>query len=102
MLQFLPAFPKVHILKNSAFSEEYEWRLISYFSKSSDANVSFNASGDRLIPYREFKLMPVGANAINTIYVGPKNITPKFVIERILAKYEYTNVTIMRSSATYR
>ena len=102
MLQFLPAFPKVHILKSDAFSEEYEWRLISYLSKSSDAKVSFTASRDRLIPYREFAITPLGGNAINEIYIGPKNITPDFVVERMLAKYEFANVEIIHSTATYR
>lgn len=102
MLRFIPAFPKVHILKSMAFAEEAEWRLISYLSKSSDSDVSFNVSCDRIIPYRDFELKSLGANPIDVIYVGPKNITPDFVIERLLAKNKLANVIIKHSSATYR
>lgn len=101
-LPLLGAFPKVHILKNIAFSEELEWRLITYFDKASDKKALFRATRDRLIPYREFKLESMSQNSIVAIYVGPKNITPDFVIERFLSLNGFSNVEIHHSAASYR
>lgn len=98
----IEVFPFVYMLKNNAFSEEAEWRLVSYLSKDISSSVSFRASGNRLVPYREFKLKPLGIQSIAEIYVGPKNITPNFVIEKFLAQNGFLDVKIYRSAATYR
>ena len=72
----------MYMLKNKAFSEEAEWRLVNYLGKTTLDPASFRASGNRIIPYKEFELKPLDLKAIETIYVGPKNITPDFVIKR--------------------
>ncbi|MEH6503792.1 MAG: DUF2971 domain-containing protein [Cycloclasticus sp.] len=94
--------PNIHILKNKAFSEEVEWRLISYLLKESGDSALFRSSGNRLVPYREFKLKPLSSNAINEVYIGPKNITPYFVVEKFLLLNGFQGVTINKSEATYR
>lgn len=95
-------FPSVHTLKNKAFSEELEWRLVSYLLKEAGDSALFRSAGDRLIPYREFKLISLSSKPINEIYVGPKNITPDFVIEKFLLLNGFGDVEIKRSEATYR
>lgn len=101
-LKIIKTFPNVHMLKSKAFSEEEEWRLVSYLSKDPDDYSSFRASGNRLIPYREFKLKPLDVNSIAEVYVGPKNITPIFVLEKFLVQNGFPDVKIYRSAATYR
>lgn len=99
------AFPIVYMLKNKAFSEEAEWRLVSYLFKDSDDSddsASFRASGNKLIPYREFELKQLDIKSVAEVYIGPKNITPNFVIEKFLAQNGFTDVSIKRAAATYR
>ena len=98
----IKTFPSVHTLKNKAFSEEVEWRLVSYLLKEPGDTASFRAAGNRLIPYREFNLISLSSKPINEIYVGPKNITPNFVIEKFLTLNGFDDVIIKRSEATYR
>jgi hypothetical protein len=95
-------FPSVHMLKNKAFSEEAEWRLVSYLARKNLASALFRPSIDRLIPYREFELEPLSCKSIAEVYVGPKNITPSYVIENFLALNGYTEVLVKRSAASYR
>jgi len=92
----------VYMLKAKAFSEEAEWRLVSYLSRDTDDLAFYRASGNRLIPYREFKLKPLNVRAITEVYIGPKNITPNFVIEKFLAQNGFPDVSVSRSAATYR
>jgi hypothetical protein len=101
-IEILKTFPNVHMLKSRAFSEEEEWRLVSYLSKDPDDYAFFRASGNRIIPYREFKLKPLEIKSIAEVYVGPKNITPNFVIEKFLAQNGFPEVIVNRSAATYR
>lgn len=98
----ISTFVDAHTLKSKAFSEEAEWRLVSYFSKDLDDHALFRAAGNRLIPYREFKLVPLAEKSITEVYVGPKNITPDFVLNRFLAIHGFPDVAVKRSAATYR
>lgn len=92
----------VYRLKNRAFKEEAEWRLLSYLIKEEDDAALFRAAGNRIIPYREIELKELGMPRISEVYIGPKNITPNHVIEKFLAKRGFSGVTVRRSSATYR
>lgn len=91
-----------HMLKNRAFVEEAEWRLVSYLVKESNDSASFRAAGNRLVPYREFNLKQLTAKPITEVYLGPKNITPNFVIEKFLTLNGFPDVSVKRSAATYR
>ncbi|MEJ1463909.1 MAG: DUF2971 domain-containing protein [Candidatus Sedimenticola sp. (ex Thyasira tokunagai)] len=95
-------FKDLFLLKTKAFSEELEWRLISYFAKTGDDQCMFRAANDRLIPYREFKLLELEESAISEIVVGPKNLTPSHVIEGFLIKHGFANVKVSHSDASYR
>ncbi len=98
----LTLFTKLFLLKTSAFREEREWRLISYFVKTGDDMCSFRALNDRIVPYREFELLESESGSIVKVFLGPKNTTPNYVIESFLKQRGFPDVTILRSEATYR
>lgn len=95
-------FKELYLLKNEAFSEEREWRLLSYLLDHENDDCLFYSQGNRIIPYREFALTALDINPINEIIIGPKNITPKRVIDKFLKKHGFMDVDIKRSSASYR
>lgn len=90
-------------LKNPAFTEEKEWRLISFLGKDlKEDECLFRSSQDRLIPYRVFELKALTIEPITEVIIGPKNITPIFVVEQMMRLNGYNNVNVKRSSASYR
>lgn len=91
-----------YTLKNPAFSEEIEWRLLSYMLRDSGDSALFRAASNRLIPYREFSLEALPEKSISEVYIGPKNITPTYIVEKFLALNGFQDVSVKRSSATYR
>lgn len=98
----LSAFRTVYTLKNKAFKEEVEWRLISYLSREFEDSASYRATGNRLVPYRDLPLKDLGQKRISKVYIGPKNITPNHVVEKFLRQCGHPDVEVHRSSATYR
>lgn len=97
----LGLFAKLFLLKTNAFSEEKEWRLISYLVKKGDS-CSFRALNDRIIPFREFELQKLKNNSIMEVILGPKNMTPNHVIESLLKQNGFPNVKVKQSEASYR
>lgn len=95
-------FPSAHMLKSKAFSEEAEWRLVSHLFRDSGDSALFRAAGNRLVPYREVRLKQLATKSITQVYVGPKNITPDFVIKKFLELNGFPEVSVERSVATYR
>ncbi len=95
-------FPNLFKLKNPAFGEEDEWRLISYFAKRGNDECAFRATSDRIIPYRIFDIPPKENGPISEVILGPKNITPKDLIEAFLKQHGYADVKVTPSEATYR
>lgn len=102
LIKILTLFPKLFLLKTSAFREEREWRLISYFAKTGDDICSFRALNERIIPFREFELLDLESGSIVEVILGPKNTTPNYVIESFLKQSGFHNVNILRSEASYR
>jgi hypothetical protein len=104
----LPFTFNMHAMKNPAFQEEREWRLISHIVNRLNATVlgmskmDFRASGNRLIPFRRISLEPLSEVSILEIILGPKNITPDNVVAAILARYNWKDVKVIRSTASYR
>ena len=98
----LSLFAELFLLKTRAFREEKEWRLISYFVKLMDDTCSFRALNDRIVPYREFILDESTKGAITEVILGPKNMTPNYVIDSFLKQNGYANVKVSRSEASYR
>ncbi|MGB4017208.1 DUF2971 domain-containing protein [Petrimonas mucosa] len=101
-MTIFPLFGKFFLLKTRAFREEREWRLISYLIRTGDDTCSFRAMNDRIVPYREFELLDNGSSPILEVILGPKNTTPNYVIEGFLKHNAFTDVTVLRSEATYR
>jgi hypothetical protein len=95
-------FSKLFLLKTSAFREEREWRLISYFVKIGKDMCSFRVQNNRIIPFRKFELLELDSDPIVEVILGPKNITPNYVIESFLKQCGFANVKISHSKATYR
>jgi hypothetical protein len=94
-------------MKNPAFSEEREWRLISlvlsFAQEGADhgdlSRMEFRNGGDRVIPYR---VVPIDTTGIREVVLGPKNITPKRYVTAALARYNWENVSVKVSAASYR
>lgn len=96
-------FTKMYYLKSPAFSEEREWRLISYHVvKSGDKRIEFRAVGDRIVPFESIEMVELDVNPINEVILGPKHITPSSVIEEFLRQFGYEDVVVRRSAASYR
>lgn len=93
------------LLKANAFHEEKEWRLIYDFFKRGNGECSFRVAGNKIIPYKEINLIPfetVDISPIVEVVIGPKNMTPIYVIKSLLEQNGFTNVRISRSSASYQ
>ena len=105
MVQIGDMLPKLFQQKNPAFKEEKEWRAVAGFGKAVDHdNIEFRSVGDRIVPYRSFKFDPV---IITEVILGPKNQTPKDIVEVVLEKFGYIGwaakgVTVKKSEASYR
>lgn len=98
----LTLFSKLFLLKTSAFREEREWRLISYFVKIGEDMCSFRVQNNRIIPFRKFELLELDSDPIVEVIIGPKNMTPNYVIESFLKQCGFANVKISYSKASYR
>lgn len=101
-LTVLTLFAKLFQLKTKAFREEQEWRLISYFVKSGTDPCLFRAKKNRIIPYRKFELPVLKEDSISEVIIGPKNITPDYVIKSFLNQHGFKGVKVLRSEAAYR
>lgn len=95
-------FDELFRLKSPAFSEEREWRLITHFIKSGDDECMFHASENKICPYKPFRLEDLDTAPILEIVLGPKNITPPFVIQKLLEMNGFEGVKVRPSEATYR
>lgn len=102
LLTMYELLPNLYALKTAAFSEEREWRIISYMLRDGDTSCSFRALNNRLVPTRTFDLIKTNIEPIQEVILGPKNITPLYVIHKFLKQYGFKNVTVKTSSATYR
>lgn len=107
--RFLFFFFYLYTLKNPAFAEEKEWRIISHLfgeAKNDDfggiRNMDFRAKTDRVVPFFRLSLEEISEKAIAEVVLGPKNVTPEKFIEALLLKYGWQGVTVHRSKASYR
>jgi len=101
-MTILPLFAKFFLLKTYAFREEREWRLISYLIKTGDDECCLQSFPDKIVPYRKFSLSNLEENSIVEVILGPKNNTPKYVIDGLLKQNDFENVNVIRSEASYR
>jgi hypothetical protein len=87
-------------MKNPAFGEERESRLISMAIKPL-SNLDFRFAGSKIIPYEQ-KSFEGFEGAIDRVLIGPKNPTPKDVVVGFLAKHGFDEVDVDVSRASYR
>ncbi|MCK4713228.1 MAG: DUF2971 domain-containing protein [Marinosulfonomonas sp.] len=85
-------------VKNRAFREEKEWRLFLFNSPSNIANVEFRENRNLLSP---FVRLPIPADAIVGVTLGPTNPTPEPMVEAALEAHGI-NCHVSRSNASYR
>jgi len=100
----LPLIGDLYSLKSKAFEEEIEWRLISLLSKIPGAPPDpclFHPFLNKIKPYRSFQLIDLKVNPIGSIVLGPKNSTPKYVIESFLKQNNFVDVEVLLSEASY-
>lgn len=93
---------ELYILKSMAFKEEVEWRLISLFFRDIRDVCSFSVTSDKIKPYRSFKLAELGVSAIEEIVLGPKNTTPKDIVESFLKQNGFEQTKVSYSEASYQ
>jgi hypothetical protein len=95
----------LYALKNPAFAEEQEWRIISHLldgsSHDSFGNMSFRAKENCIVPYIPVSLENLSSAPIAEVILGPKNLTPERFVEAILRKNGW-KVTVRHSRASYR
>ncbi|HNV88532.1 MAG TPA: DUF2971 domain-containing protein [Methylotenera sp.] len=95
--------PKQFYLKSKAFSEEREWRLISYLTLGNDKDkCEFMDKKNQIVPFRTYQLNDLSINPISKIILGPKNVTPIKVVESFLMSNNFRSVEVVSSKATYR
>jgi hypothetical protein len=107
--RFLFFLPLIFSLKNSAFAEEREWRIISYILRTDRdsvlgqlAKMDFKAREGRIVPFARIALESLPQPSITEIVLGPRNATPERTVEAILVKYGWLNVSVRKSEASYR
>lgn len=88
--------------KSPSFSEEKEWRLISYSFKELADDCRFTASNGNLKRYREYPLPTEGLNSVVEVVLGPKNTSDEDDVRVLLENNGFKAVNIVRSGATYR
>lgn len=103
------------LIKNPAFAEEQEWRviclpMITINPESTDdieifgapSSVQFMPKRDSLCPFFTLNFPEDEDTMLNKIIMGPKNRTDHHDLRMFIHKAGYRNVLIERSAATYR
>lgn len=97
--QFIADFINVApFLKHRAFSEEREWRLVSYLISSEDNRLKMRAGRSTIIPYISFDLrMNDGTLPVRSIFIGPgpnqglaANALPEYLIRNEVHSWQVT------------
>lgn len=97
---FTVVFPALASIKDPAFAEEREWRLV-LITHPSAPEIQFRANQLGLVP---FLPVPVPVDAIKEIVVGPGANQParKRGVRRFLASLDLSNVDVRCSAAPFR
>lgn len=105
-MKSLSILPLLFTLKNPAFEEEAEWRMLSHIvdgvNSMRSKGFQYRGCSDRIIPYNEIELSDIGMDSIKEIVLGPRNITPIKTVQRCLKSLNFPNVTVRPSAASYR
>lgn len=109
------------LLKNPAFSEEREWRIVASKALRPDcvdfgedlSSVKYRTNKSKIVPFIEFGINPkivkkglfsknLNVPYIKEIVIGSKNPTPEYIIHRLLERGGHEGVVVRRSVSTYR
>lgn len=94
----------IYQLKNSAFHEEGEWRLLrgDLMFKSAimffEQDYRYKALRSKIVPYLPMKFEAGWNGVIAEVILGPKNTTPNRVIDFSLHSHGLSSVKVRRSS----
>lgn len=104
---FILFLPHLFSMKNPAFREEKEWRLLSHITRIGDgggdiSKMEFRASKDRIVPYIKLKLRDSQLPAIDQVIIGPRNLTPIEAVQAFLSKHGFHGAKVRKSEASYR
>jgi hypothetical protein len=115
-IEMIGFIPHLYALKNPAFREEKEWRLITLITPRNPLAVAmsgqpsgwrlfdmdYHAKRDRLVPFKSFSLTAkAGKHPIREVILGPKNITPASFVDGALRRHGMS-ARVRRSTASYR
>lgn len=92
------------MVKGEAFREEREWRLVVTAVQRGDISFQFRVSRGMVIPFLEYA-MPDRSKCLSPIshvYLGPKNRTPRYIVQMLLDRFGLEDVTVCNSKASYR
>ncbi len=100
-------------VKNKAFEEEHEYRLILTpkhdaggiitFPSGETAERKYRATETDVREYYELSLTAINPNdLISEIVLGPKNVSNPEALKRQLKELGFDNIVIRKSAATYR
>ncbi len=108
-LRFIFFYFFIYRLKNPAFAEEREWRVISHVFRNNREDsfgqigmMDFRSLSDRIVPFARIALEPLQHVSVTEVVLGPRNTTPAHVVEALLHKHGWTDVLVRRSAASYR
>lgn len=106
----LSLYPIAASFKNTAFFEEYEWRMVSVATKAAHGRTSFRTTPTMIIPYQEvpLELKKSGTDKVDIglvdLKIGPTSNAS--LLERALSlaadQYKINAPTPARSKAPYR
>ncbi|MEW8522529.1 MAG: DUF2971 domain-containing protein [Candidatus Thiodiazotropha endolucinida] len=94
--------PQLYVLKNRAFNEEKEWRLLTHTLGNSFLGCSFRPAGNTIVPYCEYEIGDLTGSLFTEVVLGPKNQTPIPVIKSYLLREGFGDVAVRHSQASYR
>jgi len=99
--EMVPLFFHLFTLKNRAFREEQEWRLIVHFLKG-DIRSFFRFAKGKIVPYIYIPLSNLEEQPLVEIILGAKNKSPEWVVKSFLENNEFKNVAVKKSKIPYR
>lgn len=100
-LYLVPLMLDFFFVKNPSFSEEQEWRLLSFAPNIFSDGIRFRGNRDSVVPYRPYDI-PADRGPIGSIILGPRNRSRIGDLRLLLESNGFGNVQIVRSSSTYR
>ena len=108
-LKITGLFPEIFTIKNPAFIEEHEWRLLTnllyrdnHDDDDNQEKCSYRAGQKGIVPYRVYTLPFGEKTVIEQVVLGPKNTSKLQDVEKFLRLAGLKDVEVKRSEATYR